>query len=167
MINCYKPFWKSASSDIVGGRVHLDIWRIETVATFATVHWAGWWTDLSSIHLGDTPTCDVRRGRFAKRFVTANQTHTLSYNMSPLMISVLLRVAYRFTADIWLQTLWLGVRHPTTTVLYSPPTLVSTLFKSLSHLKKTWLYQSAQYRCMFYTFSLKCICIPTVIMWNR
>ena len=29
VINRYKPFWKSASSDIKSGRVHLDVWRID------------------------------------------------------------------------------------------------------------------------------------------
>ena len=35
------------------------------------------------IHLGGLATCDVRRGRFSTRFVTANHTHTCWYNMSP------------------------------------------------------------------------------------
>ena len=53
-------------------------------ATFATVHWAGWWTDLSGTYLGG-PNCDVRRGVFfKKRLVTANHTHAWSYNTSLL-----------------------------------------------------------------------------------
>ena len=29
VISRYKPFWKSAPYDITGGRVHLDVWRID------------------------------------------------------------------------------------------------------------------------------------------
>ena len=32
----------------------------------------------------DTPTCDVRRGRYSKQLVAANPPHTWWYNMSPL-----------------------------------------------------------------------------------
>ena len=46
----YKPFCKSASSDITSGRVHLDVRHRDEHA--ATVHWVGWQTDLSVIHLG-------------------------------------------------------------------------------------------------------------------
>ena len=29
VIGHYKPFWKSASSDITGGCVHLDVWQLD------------------------------------------------------------------------------------------------------------------------------------------
>ena len=46
------------------------------------------WTVANLAHLSvievDTPTCDVRRGWFSKRLVTANHTHTWWYDTSPL-----------------------------------------------------------------------------------
>ena len=36
--------------------------------------------------LVDTPTCDVRKGRFSKRLVTAHNTHTWWFNMGPFKL---------------------------------------------------------------------------------
>ena len=73
--------WKSTSSYITSRLVHVDVWRIDRSTSLPLVVDVA---HLSAHILVDTPTCDVRRGRFAKWLVTANHTHAWCYNMSPL-----------------------------------------------------------------------------------
>ena len=89
MIGRYKPVWKSAPYDITGGWSHPR--RVtDKLATFATVYWVGWWTDLSQHTSRWTrplpATYDVIRGRFPKRLVTANHTTPGGMVMGPLSI---------------------------------------------------------------------------------
>ena len=80
VISHYKPFWKCVASDIIGGRVHLGVWRIDEQRLLQSTGWAGRLIYPAHIQV-DTPTCDVRSGTFSKRLVRA---HTWWYDMSPL-----------------------------------------------------------------------------------
>ena len=83
VISHYKPFWKSASSDIPIGRFQLDVWRIYEQRLLQSTGSVGGL--IYPVHIkADTPTWDFKRGRLTKRLVMANLTHTWWYNMSPL-----------------------------------------------------------------------------------
>ena len=85
-VSHYKQFWKSASSDITSGRVNLDVRWIDQSISLPRGLYQVLLIYPSYIYV-DAPTRDVRRGRFSKRLVAANHTHTWWNNMSPLISS--------------------------------------------------------------------------------